>query len=317
MENRINKYIQLDRLEFVTTWKCNSRCKHCSVAGKRASKPAVNNTEIATEIIKQLTSTYALKSFMTFGGEPLLFPEVICSIHEAAARGGIARREIITNAGWPGVEKKYQSIASKLANSGVTNIYVSVDAFHQEHILVDLVKRNVKELVSAGISVKWNPCWVISEKHDNPWNERTRIILDELSDIGVAVAEGNNVQPSGNALKWLTDFLPSKALSPEGTCEDVPYAGRLDKITSISIEPDGGILICNNLTIGNAGKQNILDILESYDPSKSPETKAILLGGTAGLAKYARTKGILPDPEGYYSICGKCVDLRRKLARIP
>jgi hypothetical protein len=50
----MNKYIQLDTLGFVTTWKCNSQCKHCSVAAKRANKPTVINTKLATGIIKQL-----------------------------------------------------------------------------------------------------------------------------------------------------------------------------------------------------------------------------------------------------------------------
>jgi hypothetical protein len=313
----MDKFIQLNRLEIVITWLCNSQCKHCSVVEKRDNKPAVINTELVTGIIKQLTNTCSIKSIMTFGGEPLLFPEVVCSIHEAATIGGIARREIITNAGWSGPDKRYNSIARKLAKSGVTKIAVSVDAFHQEHIPVDLVKQNVKELVSTGIEVKWNPCWVISEKHHNPWNERTRVILHELSDIGIATSEGNIVQPGGNALHWLSDYLPSKSLSPEGICEDVPYSGRLDKITSISVEPDGSILVCNDLVIGNVIKQNILDILESYNPNNSPETKAILLGGTTGLAEYARSRRILPDPEGYYSICDKCIDLRRRLATVP
>ncbi len=312
----MNKYIKLDRLEFVVTWKCNSRCKHCSVAGKRVNKPAVINAELAAGIVKQLSNACSLTSIMTFGGEPLLFPEVIYSIHEAAAAGGISRREIITNAGWKNPGKGNHSIAWKLADSGVTDIYVSVDAFHQEHIPIDLVKQNVKELVQARLRVKWNPCWVISEKHDNPWNKRTWDILKELSDIGVAISQGNNVQPEGNALRWLSEYLPSKSLSPEGTCDDVPYAGRLDMITSISIEPDANVLVCKDLVIGNAAKQNILDILENYNPAKSPETNAILLGGTARLAEYARSKGVLPNSEGYFTICDKCIDLRRRLSMI-
>lgn len=313
----MNKYINLDRIEFVVTWQCNSQCKHCSVAGKRVKKPSVISGELATNIVKQLTNVYSITSVMTFGGEPLLFPDVVWAIHKAATLGGIGRREIITNAGWLCSLKESHSIALKLAESGVTGIAVSADAFHQEHIPVDLVKQNVKNLIDTGIRVTWNPCWVVSETHNNPWNEQTRAILSDLSYLGATVSEGNNVQPAGNALKWLTDLLPSRSLTPEGTCEDVPYAGRLDKITSISVEPDGSILVCKDLSIGNPSEQNILDILESYNPNKIPETEAILRGGTIRLAEYARQKGILPNTEGYFSICDKCIDLRRRLIKNP
>lgn len=34
---------------------------------------------------------------MTFGGEPLLYPETVCKIHKAARETGIAKRSVITN----------------------------------------------------------------------------------------------------------------------------------------------------------------------------------------------------------------------------
>lgn len=34
---------------------------------------------------------------MTFGGEPLLYPEVVCKIHEAGKKMNIPKREIIAS----------------------------------------------------------------------------------------------------------------------------------------------------------------------------------------------------------------------------
>ena len=251
---------------------------------------------------------------MTFGGEPLLFPEVVCAIHEAAKTSGIGRREIIANAGWPRSEAKFRAVALKLAESGVTNIAVSVDGFHQEHIPIGLIERNVRSLLDAGISVGWNPCWVISKEHRNPWNERTKSVIRDLGHLPVPEAYGNTVQPAGNALKWLRNFMPPKTAMPIGSCEDVPYAGRLDQVTSISVEPDGSISVCKEFAIGNAKQRDVVDILQSYNPYEIPEMKAILHGGTAGLAEFVYRRGIVPDPNGYYSICDMCIDLRRKLA---
>jgi hypothetical protein len=254
---------------------------------------------------------------MTFGGEPLLYPDVVCAIHKVATDCGIGRREIITNAGWPHSEQKFKVIAKKLAESGVNNIAVSVDAFHQEYIPIDVVGRNARALVDSGISVGWNPCWVVSREHKNPWNERTKAILSALENITGIVRdkedEGNNVQPAGRALKWLREYFPPKTKTPQGKCEDVPYAGRLDRINCISFEPDAEIKVCNEYSIGNASLRNVVDMLQDYDPYKDPEAEAILTGGTAQLLAYAWKKGVFPEPDGYYTICDMCVDLRHKL----
>jgi len=71
---------------------------------------------------------------MTFGGEPMLYPEAVYAIHQTAKDCGIGIREIITNAGWRTSGENSRLIASKLSESGVTNMCISVDAFHQEYI---------------------------------------------------------------------------------------------------------------------------------------------------------------------------------------
>ncbi len=311
----MSKYVEIKRIEFVVTWQCNSHCKHCSVSDKKVSRPTSIDADIAIRIIKEITGTYSPTSIMTFGGEPLLYPDVTRAIHRTAAECGIGNRQIITNAGWPRSGQEFRAVTGKLAESGVNWITISVDAFHQEYIPIEVVGRNAKMLADAGIPVKWNPCWVISKDHRNPWNERTKAVLEELvGNTGIAEGEGNVVQPAGNALKWLGDFLPAKTSSPNGKCDDVPYAGRLDSISCISIEPDADIKVCNEYSIGNALKRSVVDILEKYNPYKDPEAEAILQGGMLKLTEYARKKGILPDPDGYYTICGMCTDLRRKLA---
>jgi len=96
----------------------------------------------------------------------------------------------------------------------------------------------------------------------------------------------------------------------------MPYTGRLDKVSSISVEPDGSIAVCDEFVIGNAIQHDIVEMLRSYDPYRIPEMKAILEGGIAGLATLARTKGVEADPDGYYSICDMCKSIRRRLAKL-
>ena len=316
----MTNYIDVKRLEFMVTYECNSHCKHCMLGEeKRGLKPHSINSELATRIVKEVTRDYSPTSIMTFGGEPLLFPEVVCAIHHAAKEQGIGIREIITNAGYPRSETEFKKVAKRLAESGITHATVSVDSFHQEYIPVSTVEHNVQSLVDAGISVFWNPSWVGSMTDKNPWNDRTWAILDQLSYLPVlpvTESNGNTIEPKGNALNYLSEYLLPRIPNPEGRCEDVPYSSRLDQITSISVEPNGDISVCLEIFIGNANQNKVTDILQGYDPYKTAELEAILLGGLSGLTEFARSKGVEPDPEGYYSICHKCVDIRRKLLSV-
>jgi len=315
----MNPFLTLNRIEFPVTYRCNSRCKHCQLGpSKRALRPAAIEAELAAQIVRDVATAYPVRSVMTWGGEPLLFPDVVCAIHAAARECGIASRDIISNIGWPREEVQFREIAVQLAESGVCGIYISVDAFHQEYIPLSVVERNVRSLAEAGIEkLVWNPCWVVSREHDNPWNRRTRAILDALVHLPAIEDPGNTVQPNGNAPVWLSEYMPPKSPFPAGTCGDLPYTGRLDQVTSISVEPDGRVSICDEwMIIGNAFHKNIVEILNNYDPYQIPEMKAILEGGVAGLAALARQKGVEADPEGYYSVCDMCRSIRRRLGQV-
>jgi hypothetical protein len=310
----MNPYLTVNRIEFAVTYRCNAHCVHCQVGQEqRKSRPAAIAPWLAAQIVQSVAAAYHPRSVMTFGGEPLLFPDVVCAVHAAANANGIPKRQVITNAGWPR-GSAFRELALKLAESGVNAIHISVDAFHQEHIPLSVVEENARALVEAGIAeLTWNPCWLVSPEHDNPWNQRTRSVLRELAHLPIVEDNGNVVQPEGNAVKWLRGYLPPKRSFPEGSCGDMPYTGRLDQVSSISIEPDGGIAVCNELVIGNAAAGDTVQILRDYDPYAIPEMKAILEGGVSALVDRARARGIALDPSGYYSVCSMCVSIRRQL----
>lgn len=251
---------------------------------------------------------------MTFGGEPLLFPEVICAIHSEAARVCIPRREVITN-GY--LSKNYDEtviIIKELERAGVNTVIISVDAFHQEHIPIDFVRNVARACLFVGIEhIQWDPCWVVSEDNNNRFNEKTRDILKRLEDIPVEITEGNVLEPYGFALHNLKEFLPPRMNIPQGSCGSMPYTDPLDSITCICVEPDGRVAVCNELYIGNANDEDIIELIENYDPYSNPVSEAIVRNGMKGLVRYAESKGIEVNQEGYYSICQMCTDIRKKL----
>jgi len=311
----MNPYLELHRLEFSITYRCSAHCAHCQVEDTlRRSAPAAIDPALGAEIVHRVARAYPLRSLMTFGGEPLLYPEAVCAIHQAAQEEGIAHRSIITNASVPRAETAFGALARRLVACGVNAVLISVDAFHQACIPLEVVERNARALAEAGIAeLVWNPCWVVSREHDNPWNRRTREVLDALSHLPAREDEGNVVQPDGHAREALAEFLPPKVPLPSGSCGDMPYTGPLDAIGAIGVEPDGAISICHELAIGNAAQEDVVAILEHYDPYQIPEAWALLEGGVAALVELARERGVDLDPEGYYSVCDLCRSLRRQM----
>jgi MoaA/NifB/PqqE/SkfB family radical SAM enzyme len=314
----MNKYFPVKRIEFAVTYLCNSKCRHCQLSEEdaRGKFPICIDKAKAVEITRKVGEKYSPRSIMTFGGEPLLYPEVVCAIHEEATRVGIPVRDVITNGFWSKRTEKIEQIAAKLAESGVNSVSISVDCFHQEFAPLRIVKKTAESLVKAGIAnVSWNPCWVVSKDHGNVYNRKTRAILKELENLPVRISGGNVAQPEGRAIVWLKDFLPLKIKMPKGKCGDLPYTEPLDLIHTVFVEPDGRISICKELYIGNAFETDIVDIIENYDPFKIPEVKALIENGMVGLTNWANERGVKPDNTGYYNACHMCTAIRRKVNR--
>ena len=74
----MNPYLHINRLEFILTDHCTGRCRHCSAADivNHPRKTPHAPVEASVAAIRFLAETYDMRSVMTFGGEPLLYPEV-------------------------------------------------------------------------------------------------------------------------------------------------------------------------------------------------------------------------------------------------
>lgn len=250
----MNPYIQnLNRIEFVITYACTGRCKHCSEGDHAASGEYIDG-DAATQAIHKLCSEFKIESLMTFGGEPLLYYDEVCKIHTAAQEMNIPKRQLITNGFFSKDEKKINEAVKKLADSGVNEILLSVDAFHQETIPTEPVKAFAKAVRAEGIPLRTNPAWLVNKETPNPYNQRTYEILKEFELIGISADDGNDIFPGGNALKYLSEYFdPNKTYVS-------PYTENPEDIHSICISPNGDALG------GNIYQADILEIIENYTP---------------------------------------------------
>ena len=249
----MNKYLKnLNRIEFVVTMACTGKCKHCS-QGEHKSNDNIDKS-LAADVVRKISEEYNITSVMTFGGEPLLCHETVCEIHKAAKEMNVPQRQLITNGYFSKDSDKIRLVAEKLIDSGVNEILLSVDAFHQETIPVEYVKEFAEAVNVTDVKLQVHPAWLVSPEDDNVYNIRTRSLLKKFNVMGIETSEGNVIFPSGNALKYFGEYFD---LSKK---EQNPYFEDPKDIKAICIGADGSVLG------SNIYKRNIIDILNSYEP---------------------------------------------------
>jgi MoaA/NifB/PqqE/SkfB family radical SAM enzyme len=219
-----NQYINLNRIEFVVTDACSGHCKHCG-NGERSATGASVRMDAAVSAVQRLAGRFSVESVMTFGGEPLLYPDTVCAIHSAAHDCDIPKRQLITNGYFSKDERRIDTVAENLCEAGVNDILLSVDAFHQEFIPIEPVMAFAEALLRHKVPrFRVQPAWVVNEEHENPYNAETRRILKLFEDKGIVVNEGNNIGPSGNSVKYLGEyFAPPGEIDLTTPCGSMPY----------------------------------------------------------------------------------------------
>lgn len=242
----------LTKIEFAVTSACTGRCKHCS-EGEHSQAGERIDPSIAADAVRRISAVYDIKTVLAFGGEPLLYTDAVYSVISAAKEMNIPKRQVITNGYFSTDGEKMQRVAEGLAASGVNDLLVSVDAFHQETIPTRVVKSFVKEAIRCKIPTRLQPAWLVSPDHDNQYNRRTREVLSEFSGLGVTVGEGNVVFPEGNARKYLSEYFLNN--NPKN-----PYIEDPCDVKCISFEPNGDVLG------SNVYREDIMKIIKGYTP---------------------------------------------------
>jgi organic radical activating enzyme len=249
----MNQYLKnLNKIEFVVTYACTGRCKHCS-EGEHTSCGERIAPDIAADAVCKIAAEYDIKTVMTFGGEPLLYTDAVYAIMKTAKELNVPRRQVITNGYFSKNADKIREVAERLAACGVNDLLLSVDAFHQETIPLDVVKRFAAEAKKNGIPLRLSPAWLVSATDDNPYNRKTREILDGFADMEIPVGAGNVIFPEGNALEYLAEYFT-------GDLPENPYADDPRDVRCVSFEPNGNVLGAN------VYERDIMEIIKDYAP---------------------------------------------------
>ena len=249
----MNPYLKnVRKIEFVLTYACTGRCKHCSEGDHKLTGERIDPV-LAAESVRKIAAEYDVRTVMVFGGEPLLHTEAVYAVLRAAAECGVERRQIITNGFFTESAEKMNEVALRLAECKANDLLLSVDAFHQQTIPLSVVRAFAEAVKRHAIPIRLQPAWLVSATDDNPYDRKTREILGSLHDLDLPIGEGNLVFPEGNALRYFGEYFTER--TAENPYEEDPFDVR-----TVSVEPNGDVLG------GNLYRQDIMQILENYRP---------------------------------------------------
>ena len=303
--------MDLNRLEFSLTTKCNSQCIYCQ-ADAGPWRNEVMKVSEAHNYLTETTKVANLKSFLLFGGEPMLYPTRAFAIFKKAQQLNIPKISLLTNGTWGKDKAKAKEFAEKLKNSGLNVLGVSVDAFHLQFIPLKYPKNAATAAVDAGIEqVTWNVAVLESLDATNQSDKLTNHILTELKRVGIE-AHVHKVSAAGRALQTIPQYFKKTPL--EGPCEgETPMENTVKNPQSITIEPSGEVDICWHLSIGNAKRTLLSHIINNYDWRKNPITRTLAEEGPTGLLRQQKFHAERLEKNAYINKCHLCTELRRTI----
>ncbi|TES90536.1 MAG: radical SAM protein [Candidatus Cloacimonadota bacterium] len=303
--------INLKCLTFLMTYKCTSECKHCLYRASPYQDNLISLKDVKRDL-RNLKSIHSIDSIYFFGGEPLLYFELLVSLIQEVKKLEIPNWEtigIITNGFWgknDSVAKKY---AKGLKEAGLNSFVISVDAFHQEFVPIDAVKGTIRAAKEVGIEwIKINGKSFGDTEANNHYNQQTKRLIKELEqEFDVDEIDVRPLMVAGRAADTLAKYLPMIELTSVKCKRD-----DIRNPTYIEIDPNGWVWICCGIAIGNTRKTSISEIIRGYEYKKHPILCRIGDKEPVGLLELAIEKGYKPL-NGYAGRCHLCFSVRRFL----
>ena len=296
-------------LSFIISYKCTNECKHCALRGSPNQDEITIELEDVKRYLEDVTSNYIVDEVGFFGGEPLLNLNLLVSLIEEVKRFDISKIGLPTNGYWGKNESIAKDYALKLKKAGLYRISFSVDAFHQEFISIDIVKRAIKAAHEAGIEwIGLLAQYLGSQDEKNIFNDQTKNITDILSEeFDFCELINSELQVKGRALTELTSYFPMTTI-PSDKC-------LIFKVPMFMIDPNGWVFhhSCHGICIGNAKEKSLSQIISEFKFRKHPIiAKVVAKGGPQNLLEIAIEKGFKPQ-NGYADKCHLCSSVRNFL----
>jgi hypothetical protein len=302
----------------ITNYFCTSACRHCLYRCSPGWPKDYITAEMARrnlEAVRRLGCT----AVHVGGGEPLLRPDGLADVLDAARQAGVRVEYVETNSSWYRDHASACALLEKLAGHGLDTLLVSISPLHNEHIPFYKVKGVLAACRQVGLSVfPWIADFVADlAAFDDVLvhaPEEYRQLFGE--DYWATLPQRYWISPGGRALETFGRFRPQKSLA-RLAAEGSRGCPELAEVGHFHLDLYGNYI--PGLCAGLAVRRD--DLGAPLNPEDYPLISRLFAGGIGALVAYAAEvhgfpEGGLcsaPSKSAYGSKCEVCYEVRRFL----
>ena len=293
----------------ITNYKCSSQCKHCCYSSSPKWPDDYMTFAMANEVFTILRSL-GCHHVHIGGGEPLLKPDKILDVLDAARENNIEIDYIETNSSWYRDEASANDVLKELKEHGVNTLLISIDPFHNEYISFWKVKALIKACSKAGMNVFpwqmefWGDIDAMDDKTPHSLDEYKRLfgrdyLLQLLNRYGLNVM--------GRALKTYKPIMKMQLF--EKILRESKPCKLLSGIYHFHVDLYGNFIpqSCPGFSIP------LRELVHGADPRKYRIIDRLESAGISGFAELAIKEYGYKPKEEYAGRCDLCYDMRNYL----
>ena len=305
--------MDLTSLGLHITDRCNAKCLHCAFY----CDPEINGCMELGEAKQYVTDAKELGAeiICVTGGEPMLYPILVKKIISECSRLSFSQTWLFTNGFWAHDKSEASATIQRLVKLGLTRMFFSVDFFHQAYVPIESVKNAIEASLESSLEVSVDARFISDPSKKNEFNLATQAHLEFLGNLLTRV-EVIKTQPMfvGRAAESLAKRVKMKPLSEilTETCPGAWSGGTLESPLGVDVDEVGSVTICPGLSIGNAHRVSLREIVKDYNYRDFTVIAAIRDGGLKGLTNLASKHG-LALRKAYVNGCHLCYETRKFL----
>jgi len=293
----------------ITNYFCTSACRHCLYNCGPHWKKRYISVEVAEKNLRSAKSL-GCAAVHIGGGEPLLRPEELGAVLDAAQRTGLSIDYVETNSSWFRGPESAEALLSGLRPKGLHTLLVSISPFHNEHIPFTRTQGVMDAARKAGVRVfPWVAGFIpdlsaldnsrthaLSEFEERHGNGYVRRILDRYW-----------IHMGGRALQTFRPLLRTKTLEHILGENTTSCSRELTDTSHFHLDLFGNYIpgLCSGLAVARD------DLGKSLSPDNYPLLNILGAKGIRRLFDFAVLEyGFRPQQAGYINKCDLCTEIR-------
>jgi hypothetical protein len=293
----------------ITNYFCTSACQHCLYNCSPHWAKDYISVEVAEENFRTVKSL-GCSAVHIGGGEPLLRPEELGAVLDAARRAGVSIDYVETNSSWFKDPESAAALLTGLRPKGLHTLLVSISPFHNEHIPFARTQGVMDAARNAGVRIfPWVAEFIpdlsgLDSAHPHALSE-----FEERygKDYVRGILSRYWIHMGGRALETFRPVLRTKTLE-HILRENTTGCGReLTDTSHFHFDLFGNYIpgLCSGLAIARD------DVGKTLAEDKYPLLNILNTIGIRGFLDYAiREYGFKPRQAGYINKCDLCTEIR-------